>query len=74
MNISNILLSIKKSNDFLNKIKISSRFVNSHVLKPHSDFNKICLNKKSKYEEIYLAGLEKQYYNIILKDFSYFPV
>jgi hypothetical protein len=41
-------------------------------LKVNKNFNKVALVSGSTHEEIYFAGLDEGYYNVILNDFSYF--
>lgn len=67
-----MIKSIEFSYRHLSELQLLRSFVNPAFLNPNKDFNEVCLNKQSSYEEIYLAGLEKQYYNIILEDYSYF--
>ncbi len=69
---SKMISSIVLSSRHLKELDLLKSFVKNTFLHPNPDFNKVCLNKNSTYEEIYLAGLEKQYYNIILEDNSYF--
>jgi hypothetical protein len=72
MNEKEFFGSIRKSNDLLESIGLLTAFVNPSFLMPNEDFNKISLKFDSKYEEVFLVGLEKQYFNLILKDYSYF--
>lgn len=71
MTTAQIINSIRDCSKHLNELNLLRSFLNPALLSPNKEFNKICLNKESSYEEIYLAGLEKQYYNIILDDYSY---
>ncbi|MFX4219133.1 DUF2290 domain-containing protein [Aliarcobacter butzleri] len=69
---SQMLNSIRKTQEHLGEINLLKSFIKPVFLEPNKDFNEVCLNKESTYEEIYLSGLQKQYYNIILEDYSYF--
>lgn len=72
MTTNQICASIKKSSSFLHDIGLLNSFVNAHTLDVNDTFMKISFNPESKYEEIYLTGLEQQNYNFILNDYSYF--
>ena len=72
MTKNQILSSIKKSSALLDDIGLLNSFVNAHTLDVNDAFMKISFNHESKYEEIYLTGLEQQNYNFILNDYSYF--
>lgn len=72
MTEKDIIISITESQKLLNSLKLLESFINKNSLKVNKEFNKIALDSKSKYEEIFLIGLEKTYYNFILKDYSFF--
>jgi len=72
MNEKSIIKSIGLSANFLKDFKLLRSFINNRLLQPNIHFNKIALKSESSYPEIFLTGIQEQYYNFILEDYSYF--
>lgn len=72
MTQSQIIASIDESQKLLSKLGILESFSFPSLLKPNKEKYKITMIENPKYEEIFLFSLENNYYNILLKDHSYF--
>ena len=60
------------ASDLLNSLGLLERYINNSFLKVNKEFNSVALKSDSTYADIFLAGLQEQYFNFILEDHSYF--
>lgn len=72
MNEREVISAIRECSELLASLSILESFINPSFLQPNDGFNRVSFKRDSKYEEIFLTGLQSQYFNIILKDYSYF--
>ena len=72
MNLTTFNRSIIKGAEICNELGLDPAVVCPTTLKVNSEFNKVALLHNATHESIFFEGLNRRYYNFILKDFSYF--
>lgn len=66
------LQSVRASWDLVERLGLALSFSNPWSLDVDPDFRDVTLGRLSRYEDIYLLGLRRSYYNFILGEYSFF--
>ena len=72
MNRGDVENGIRRSWDVLERLSLGESFSSAAVLPVDEEVRDLALSHETRYSTLFMKGLSKSHYNILLSDFSYF--